>query len=83
MSKRLQVLFGEEELAEIRAAARRKRVTVAEWVRSALRSAREQESRPDPRSRLEATHKAYQYSFPVGDIDEMLAEIERGYDSLP
>lgn len=33
MSKRLQVLLDEEELEEIRAVVRRKRMTVAEWVR--------------------------------------------------
>ena len=43
MSKRLQVLLDEPELREIRRAARAKRMTVAEWVRGALREARRQE----------------------------------------
>jgi predicted nucleic acid-binding protein len=40
MTKRLQVLLEEEELREIRRTARRQRMTVAEWVRQALRRAR-------------------------------------------
>jgi len=40
MPKRLQVLFDEEEYREIQGEARRQRVTVAEWVRQALREAR-------------------------------------------
>ncbi|HEX6314756.1 MAG TPA: hypothetical protein VFZ73_07850 [Gemmatimonadaceae bacterium] len=43
MSKRLQVLLEESELAEIRRAARLSRMTVAEWVRQALRRARREE----------------------------------------
>ena len=35
MSKRLQVLLDEEELVEIREVARRRRLSVAEWVRRA------------------------------------------------
>ena len=40
MSKRLQVLFENEEYLEIQAAARQSRMTVSEWVRQALRRAR-------------------------------------------
>ena len=79
MSKRLQVLLEEPELKEIRRAARRRRMTVAEWVRQALRVARAAETGRDAASKLEAVRTAARFSFPSGDIDAMLAEIERGY----
>ena len=40
MAKRLQVLLDEEEYLEIQAVARRQRLTLAEWVRQALRKAK-------------------------------------------
>ncbi len=41
MSKRLEVLVDEQEYPEIQVAARSQRMTVAEWVRQALRRARD------------------------------------------
>jgi hypothetical protein len=79
MSKRLQVLLDEPELREIQKAARAQRVTVAEWVRQALRAARRRQPVVDPRRKLEAIRAAARHSFPVGDIEQMLAEIESGY----
>lgn len=79
MTKRLQVLLEDAEMREIQRAARRKRTTVAEWVRIALRSARATEPGGDVRSKMEALRRANQYSFPTADIDQMLAEIESGY----
>ena len=78
MTKRLQVLLDEEELAEIQAAARARRVTVAEWVRGALRAARENPSAAAER-KLATLRRATRHQFPTADIDEMLAEIEAGY----
>ena len=77
--KRLQVLLEEDELREIKRAARRRRMTVAEWVRQSLRAARAAEERPDPAAKLAAVRKAAQYSFPAPDIEQMNAEIARGY----
>jgi hypothetical protein len=79
MSKRLQVLLEERELKEIQRIARGHRTTVAEWVRQALRTAREQEPLGDPGRKLEAVRAAALHAYPTGDIDQMLAEIERGY----
>ena len=79
MSKRLQVLVEEAELRDIQRAARRQRVTVAEWVRQALRAARRAESRPDVRHKLAVIRAASSHAFPAPDIDHLLAEIERGY----
>jgi predicted transcriptional regulator len=79
MSKRLQVLLDEDELAEIQELARRRHQTTAAWVRDALRVARDTATRPDARHKLEAIAAAAQHEFPTADIDDMLAEIERGY----
>ncbi len=79
MTKRLQVLFDDDELGEIQQLARRQRMTVAEWVRQKLRAARAAEAVADPRRKLEVIRTATAYSFPTGDIDKMLTEIERGY----
>ena len=79
MSKRLQVLLDEAELRDIRRLARLRRLTVAAWVREALRAARaEQPSRP-AEDKLRAIRAAARHEFPSADIAQMLAEIERGY----
>lgn len=81
MSKRLQVLFDEPEIREIQRAARAKRMTVAEWVRGALRDARRREPAGDVSDKLAAIRRAVRHQGPTGDIGQMLAEIEKGYGS--
>lgn len=83
MSKRLQVILDDAEMKEIRTIARRKRMTVAEWVRGALRNAKAEEPATDPHRKLKAIRTATTHSFPTADIDEMLAQIERGYTEEP
>jgi hypothetical protein len=83
MSKRLQVLLEERELQEIRQLARRNRMTVAEWVRQALRAARRVQPARDARKKLEVVRAATRHDFPTADIGPMLAEIERGYAGRP
>ena len=79
MSKRLQVIIDEDEMGELKAIAKRHRTTVAEWVRQVLRAARRQEPRLDSERKLKALRMAVQHQFPSGDIQQMLAEIGRGY----
>jgi Arc/MetJ-type ribon-helix-helix transcriptional regulator len=79
MSSRLQVLLPEPELDEIRKLAEQEHLSVGEWVRRALREARAQRSTRKPESKLKALRSAAQHEFPTSDIDQMLAEIERGY----
>lgn len=79
MSQRLQVLLDEEEFAQIRRVARRHRVTVAEWVRQALRQARRDEPSSDPRRKLSAVREAARGAYPTADIEQMLRETEQGY----
>jgi len=54
-------------------------MTVGEWVRRALREARQRRPANEPELELKAVRRAAEYSFPTADIDEMLSEIERGY----
>ena len=77
MSKRLQVLFDDAEYLEIQASAHRCRMTVAEWVRQALRRARHDHP-ATVEARLAAVAEAARHEFPTADIDVMLREIESG-----
>lgn len=79
MSKRLQVVLDDAEYREIRQVARRHRMSVSEWVRQALRRARRSEPLKDADRKLDAVRAAVRHEFPTAEIDEMLAEIERGY----
>lgn len=79
MSKRLQVLIDEADLAEIRRLAKRRNLTVAEWVREAIRSARRLRPSREPGRKLAAIREAARLDFPTSNVRTMLAEIERGY----
>lgn len=79
MSKRLQVLLDDHEYAELRSTAERHGVTVSDWVRQVIRTARRREAAGDPARKLAALRAAMQHSFPTGDIEQMLEETERGY----
>jgi hypothetical protein len=79
VTKRLQVLVEDGELVEIQQAARRQRQSVAEWVRVALRAARATDAGRPAADKLRALHAGTLHAFPTGSIEEMLADIERGY----
>lgn len=79
MSNRLQVLLPEPEMAEIQKLADSERLSVGEWVRRALREARSHSSPAEPQVKLRSLREAVDCSFPTADIDQMLAEIEQGY----
>ena len=81
MSKRLQVLIEENELKEIQNLAREENITVADWVRRALKKAKQAQPRTNPQSKLEVVRRVILYDFPTADIDQMLGEIESGYGS--
>ena len=77
MTKRLQILFDEEKYRKVQEGARDQKVTVAEWVRQALRQARD----GNPGStdaKLLAIADASRHEFPTADIEVMLQEIESG-----
>jgi hypothetical protein len=80
MSKRLQVLLPDQEMSEIQRLAKREHLTVGEWVRRTLRQARANRPVSEPEVKLKAIRRAAQYSFPTADLEQMLSEIERGYE---
>lgn len=69
----------EQELQAIRAAARERGMSVSEWVRATLREARRERSGGDADRKLAAIRAADRHAYPTADIDDMVAEIERGY----
>ena len=78
MPKRLQVLLDEEEYKEIQGVARRQRVTLGEWVRQALRQAKN--NHPGTvEAKLRVIADASRHDFPTADIEVMLQEIEEGH----
>lgn len=86
MSKRLQVVLDETELRRFRRAARRAGVTLSEWVRQTLRRAERDVSDGDVERKLAAIRRAASLSdpHPAPDIDQLNAEIEKGYlEDLP
>jgi hypothetical protein len=78
MTTRLQVLLDDEEFQEIKATAAAQRMTVAEWVRQALRRARSLEPRYAAEQKLRVVREASQYGAPTGDIEQLLAETALG-----
>ncbi len=83
MSKRLQVLLDETELRDLQAMASREGVPLSEWVRRALREARRRESSGDIEAKVRAVRAAARRELPTADVDQMLAEIESGYEAPP
>ena len=81
MSKRLQVVFDDAEYRELQKLARKRGMTVSDWVRRALDLARQREPAREAGRKIMAVREAARHAYPTGDIDEMLAEIERGYSS--
>jgi hypothetical protein len=79
VSKRLQVVVGEEDLQRYQRSAQAAGQTLSEWAREAMNTAERRTSSGDVEAKLAAIRKAATYSFPVPDIDTMLAEIEMGY----
>ena len=79
MSVRLQVLLDEQEMLEIRSLAGRQRMSVSEWVRQTLRTARLQKPAGDADRKLRAVRSAARHEFPTADMDQMNLEIESGY----
>jgi hypothetical protein len=79
MSKRLQVVLDDEEFEEIQRVARRRRMTLSEWVRQSLRESRKEEPAGDVDQKLAAVREAAVHAYPTADIEEMLDQIEAGY----
>ena len=74
--------MSEDELDAVRAAARERGMTVSEWVRETLRDARRKVAGGDAERKLAAIRAADRHGYPTAGIDQMLAEIERGYGEV-
>lgn len=68
----------EAELESCRRAAQREGLRLSEWVRLCLREAKRDAPAKKAEQKLRAIRVATSYSFPTGDIDQMLAEIGAG-----
>lgn len=79
MSKKLQVVLPEELHAEVSELARRRGLTIAEWVRGLLRTACRRAPGGSADRKIAAIRTAYEHGFPIADIDEVLDQIESGY----
>lgn len=79
MAKRIEVILQDADYLEIQRAARVRRMSIAEWIRQALATARRQEPSGTVAEKLVAVRAAAKYSFPTADIDTMLADVEAGY----
>lgn len=79
MSKRLQVVVDDSELARFQRAAESSGLTTSEWARQTLRRAERAVASSDPTNKLSAIRRAAEFRFPTADIDQMLGEIEHGY----
>lgn len=79
MSKRLQVIMGDDEFREIELAAAEESTTVSAWVRQALRRSRRATASGDVDAKLAALRAGMRHDFPTADVDSMLSDIERGY----
>lgn len=79
MAKRLQVILQDPEYREIQRIARSRRMSIAEWVRQALSFASRREPLGDSAKKLDLIRAAARNHFPTAEIDDMLQQIERGY----
>ena len=79
MSKRLQVVLDDAEYRDVQKLARKKGMTVSQWVRQALLTMRRREPLREPGRKLTVVREAAAHAYPTADIDRMLAEIESGY----
>ena len=80
MSKRLQVILTDEEMALIKTTAKGHRLSVGEWVRRLLRRAAREEQVGSADGKIRAVRRALTFNFPTADIDQMNREITEGYN---
>jgi hypothetical protein len=83
VAKRLQVILQDPEYRDIQRKARLRHMSIAEWVRQALDQARRREPEGGVGKKLAAIRAAARHSYPSGDIQQILAEIESGYGGGP
>jgi len=79
MAKRLQVILKDPDYREVQRMARARHLSIAEWVRQALEFARRREPIGSTGKKLDVIRAAARHDYPVSDIEDMLADIEKGY----
>jgi hypothetical protein len=79
VAKNLHIALGDHEYGEIEHLARERGISVSEGVQQAIGVARREESSGDLARKLAAVRAAARHNCPTGDIETMLAEIQRGY----
>ena len=78
MSKRLQIVMPDDEYRAVSRAARRRGKPVSQLVRESLRRTVAEDDEMDADARAAAVLRFARFSGPTGDIEEILADIERG-----
>ena len=78
MSKRLQVILPDDEYRAVSEVAQRAGKPVAEVVRESLRRTVAEAQDMTPEERIAAVLKFARFAEPIGDIEQVLDEIERG-----
>ena len=78
MSKRLQVIMPDDEYRAVADIARRQGKPLSSIVRDSLRRTVAEEQQLAPEQRIAAVLRFARFAGPTGDIDQLLAEIERG-----
>ena len=78
MSTRLQIIINDKELHSVKHASKQAHCSVSDWVRARIREGLERETPKSKETVLAAILKFAKYSGPTGDMDQILAEIERG-----
>lgn len=75
----MQVLFQPREYKTFQHLAKEMGLSLGEWVRQALRFQAAAVSFKSATVKIKNIRKACRYSFPTGEIDQLLSEIEKGY----
>ncbi len=76
----MQVLIDDGDFRKMRSAAKRNGMSLAEWVRQVLREKLRTEPTTVAARKLAALRAGMKHSFPTCDIEQMLSEIEEGYE---
>jgi len=78
MSKRVQVVLSDEDYASLASAARTRGTSMSQLVRESLRRTVAEDAEADAERRIAAVLRFSRFTGPSTDIDQVLAEIERG-----
>ena len=78
VSRRLQIVMADEEYQALARAARRRGQAISQVVRDSVRRTVAEEPAMDPDRRIAAVLRFARFAGPTGDVQQLLAEIDRG-----